>query len=214
LKSLQPARQLILVVRRRRREVMQTYENAYYGLRIDFPDKWNLVSWKHAKIGRSSRSAFQTRDDDLPSKGLCASKILFTACLYSPESQVLVDADIEFSVFRLAEGEDMRQTLLENHERQHASYEADGIATSITKEGTWRISGIDFGYVDDESKTPSAHSQYRFLFRRVDEVFWLYCKIAGHKEWAFNEAIKIMEAMQCNMGGSAESDAVADWPRE
>jgi hypothetical protein len=133
---------------------MQTYENAYYGLHIDFPEKWRLVSWKHAKIGRSSRSAYQARDDDLPRKGPCASKFLFTACLYSPESEALVDADVELSVFRLAEGEHMRQTLLENHERQRAYYESNGIATSIAKEGTWKISGVDFGFVLHFLKKP------------------------------------------------------------
>ena len=179
---------------------MQTYENAYFGLRIGFPEKWKVVSWKHAKIDRSSRSAYQTRDDDLPSKGPCASKFLFTACWYTPESEALIDADVEVSVFRLAADEDMRRSLLENHERMRADYESNGIATSIVKEGTWTISGTDFGYVDEESKSRSGTSRYRFFFRRIDSVFWLYGKIAGHKKRAFSEAIKIVEAMTCNPG--------------
>lgn len=178
---------------------MPTYENLHFGVRLDFPDTWKLVSWKHSKLGRSSRSAFQTSDGDLPSKGPYASKFLFIARLFSPGSEALVDADIEVSVSRLPAGQEMRQILLDNLERERAYYHSNGIATSIAKDGTWTIGGTDFGYVDAESISRSGKNRYRFFFRRVEGLYWLSGKIAGHDERKYAEAIRIVEAMECNM---------------
>jgi hypothetical protein len=129
----------------------------------------------------------------LPKKGKCASKFLFTAALHPPESEALVDADIELSVFRLSPGEDMRKTLVENFERERACYESNGIATSLTKEGVWTLGSMDFTYIDQVSKTRTGQSRYRFFFRPLHEAFWLYGKIAGHKRRAFEEALEIEE---------------------
>ena len=170
---------------------MPTYENTHFGLRIDFPNTWRLTSWKNSKISLSWRSLYQTRDDDLPLKGPCHSKFLFTAVLNAPESECLVDADIEMSVHRLKPNEDFQKTLLENFERQRSYYETNGIFSSITKKGSWSIGGLDFGFVDEQSKTRKGLSRYRFFFRPVDKVYWLYGKIAGHKLEKFNAAIKI-----------------------
>lgn len=175
---------------------MKTYENSYFHLRLDFPDTWNLTSWRHTKIARSWQSAYQAKDDDLPKKGKCASKFLFTAALHPPESEALVDADIELSVFRLSPGEDMRTSLVENFERQRAYYESNGIVTSIIEEGAWNIGGMDFTYVDEESKSRSGNSRYRFFFRPHDQTFWLYGKIAGHKRQAYDDAIEIVERLK------------------
>lgn len=175
---------------------MKTYENSFFRLRLDFPDTWTLTSWRHAKIARSLQSAYQAKDDDLPKKGKCASRFLFTATLQSPESEARVDADIELSVFRLSPGEDMRASLVENFERQRAHYESNGIVTSIIKEGAWTIGGLDFTYLDQESKTRSGLTRYRFLFRPHHDAFWLYAKIAGHTRQAYDEALEIVEALK------------------
>jgi len=90
----------------------------------------------------------------------------------------------------------MRTSLVENFERQRAYYESNGIVTSIVKEGAWTIGGMDFTYVDQESKTRSGMSRYRFFFRPHHEAFWLYGKIAGHKRQAYDEAVEIMEGLQ------------------
>jgi hypothetical protein len=175
---------------------MQTYQNDYFGLQIDFPDHWKLVSWRHAKINRSHRSMYQTSDDDLPTTGPRNSKFLFTAALYAPESSALVDADIEMSIFRVKPSEDMRQSLIENFERQREFYKSNGVTTSITNDGNVAINGVEFGIVDQESKSSARRNWYRFLYRRVDKTLWLYVKIAGHKKPAFAEAIGIVSAMQ------------------
>src|SRR5262245_22469378 len=114
---------------------MKIYENAYFRLRLGFPETWRLTSWRHTKIPPEWRSAYQTRDDELPVAGKCASKFLFTAAVHPPESEARVDADIEMSVFRLSPGEEMRTSLLENFERERAYYESNGIETSINREG-------------------------------------------------------------------------------
>lgn len=180
---------------------MKTYENSYFRLRLDLPDTWELTSWQHAKIVRSWQSAYQTKDDDLPMKGNRASKFLFTATVHPPESDARVDADIELSVMRLSPGEDMRTSLVENFERQRAYYESNGIITAITMEGVWTVGSIEFTYVDQESKTRSGHSQYRFFFAPHHERFWLYGKIAGHKRRAYEEALEIVEGLK-STGGS------------
>lgn len=175
---------------------MPAYENADFGIQIEFPEKWKLVSWKHGSVGRSSRSAYQSRDDELPTKGPQASRFLFTACLHPPESEAMVEADIEFSVFRLAEGEDLRQTLLQNCQRRSAQYQSGGIASSIFTEGTWTLGNVDFGYVDEHSKREGGQSRYRFFFRRMEGILWFYGKIAGHRDAAFAEALQIVEALK------------------
>jgi hypothetical protein len=180
---------------------MKTYENRYFRLRLDFPETWKLTSWRHTPVARSWQSAYQARDDDLPRKGKCASKFLFTAALHPPESEALVGADIELSVFRLSAGEDMRTSLIENFERQRAYYESNGIVTSIAKEGVWAIGSTEFTYVDQESKTRNGQSWYRFFFRPLHETFWLYGKIAGHKRQAYEEALGIVEGLRSTAGG-------------
>jgi hypothetical protein len=175
---------------------MKTYENSYFRLRLDFPDAWKLTCWRHTKIARTLQSAYQAKDDDLPKKGKCASKFLFTAALHLPESEALIDADIELSVFRLSLGEDMRTSLVENFARERAYYESSGIVTSIVKEGAWTIGGVDFTYVDQESKSRSRLSRYRFLFRPHHEAFWLSGKIAGHERQAYDEALGIVEGLE------------------
>jgi hypothetical protein len=179
---------------------MNTYENRYFHIRLDFPDTWKLTSWRHTKIARSSQSAYQARDDDLPKKRKCASKFLFTAALHPAQSEALVDADVELSVYLLSPGEDMRTTLVENFERECAYYESNGIATSITREGVWTLGSLDFTYVDQESKTRAGRSQYRFFFRPLHEAFWLYGKIAGHKQKAYKDALKIVEGLKSTAG--------------
>lgn len=175
---------------------MRTYKNSYFRLCLDFPDTWKLTSWQHTKIARSWQSAYQAKDDDLPRKGKCASKFLFTAALHPPESEALIDADIEVSVFRLSPGEDMWTSLVENFERQRASYESNGIAASIVKDGVWTIGGMDFTFVDQESKTRSGLSRYRFFFRPHHNAFWLYGKIASHKPKAFDTALEIVDGLK------------------
>jgi hypothetical protein len=175
---------------------MKTYENRYFRLRLDFPDSWKLTSWRHTKIARSSQPAYQARDDDLPKKGKCASKFLFTAALHPAESEALVHADVELSIFLLSPGEDMRTTLVENFERERAYYERNGIVTSITKERVWTLGSLDFTYIDQELKTRTGRSQYRFFFRPLHEAFWFYGKIAGHKRQAYKEALKIVEGLK------------------
>ena len=175
---------------------MKTYNNSYFRLRLDFPDTWRLTSWRHTKLACSGKAACQAKDDDLPGEGNCTSKFLFTAALHSPDSEASVDGDIEVSVFRLAPGEDMRTFLVENLERQRRYYESNGIATSITKEGVWTLGGMDFAFLDQESKTRTSHSQYRFFFCPFHEAFWLYGKIAGHKGQAFQEALGILDGLK------------------
>jgi hypothetical protein len=183
---------------------MQTYENAYFGLRIDVPERWRLVNWKHAKIKRTWRDLYQMSDDALPTDGPSASKFLFTATLYRPESEVTVDAEIDIAVFRSQIGEDLRQSLLQNFERMRPYYERNGITSSITDEGTWRISGIDFGFVDQESKSSVAISRYRFFFRRVSEGYALQGRVAGHNAGAFAEGVRIVQAMECEALGQVK----------
>jgi len=175
---------------------MNTYENTYFRFRLDFPDVWKLTSWQHTKIARAWKLAYQAKDDDLPKEGVCTSKFLFTAAVHPPESEALVDADIELSVFRLSPGEDMRTSVVENFERQRAYYESNGIVTTITKEGMWAVGGMEFTYVDQESKTRSKHSRYRFFFRPLHEAFWLYGKIAGHKWQVYEEALEVVEGLK------------------
>jgi hypothetical protein len=100
----------------------------------------------------------------------------------------------------------MHASLLENFERQRGYYESAGIVTSITKEGVWTIDGIDFPFVDQESKSRGAHSCYRFFFRPFHKVFWLYGKIAGHKRRAYKDALKIVEGMKCVPSALATQD--------
>jgi phosphoribosyl-AMP cyclohydrolase len=175
---------------------MKTYENSYFRFRLDFPDTWLLKSWRHTKIANSCQSAYQARDNDLPKKGKCPSKFLFTAALHSPESEALIDADIEMSVFRLSPGEDFRTSLVENFERQRAHYESNGIVSSIIKEGVWTVGCMDFVYVDEESRTRTSHNRYRFFFRPFHEAFWFYGKIAGHKGQVFDEVLEIVEGLK------------------
>lgn len=175
---------------------MKTYENSYFRLCLDFPDTWKLTSWRHTKIARSWRSAYQATDDDLPRTGKSASKFLFTAALHPPESPAIVVADIELSVRRLSPGEDMRASLVENLERQRAHYETQGIVTPMIQEGTWTIGGMDFTYVDQESTTRSGMSRYRFILRPHHEVFWFYGKIAGHTREAYDEAVGIVQGLK------------------
>ncbi len=81
-------------------------------------------------------------------------------------------------------------------ESARTNYESNGIVTSITKEGVWTVGSRDFAYVDEESKTRTSDSRYRFFFRPFHESFWLYGKIAGHKWQAFQEALEIVEGLK------------------
>jgi hypothetical protein len=177
---------------------MKTYENRFFRFRLVFPDAWQLTSWRHTNIARSVQSAYQAADNDLPKRGQCGSKFLFTAALHPPESVVLVDADIELSVFRLSPSEDLRTSLVQNFERQRVYYENSGIESTIVEEGAWTIGGMDFTYLDEDSKSRSGHSWYRFFFRPHHEAVWLYGKIAGHKRPAYHEALKILEGLKSN----------------
>lgn len=139
---------------------------------------------------------YQASDDDLPGKGREGSRFLFTAALHPPESEALVDADIELSVFRLSQGSDMQTSLVENFERERDN--GYGILTPFIKEGVWTVGGVDFTYVDQESKT--GIDRYRFFFRPLAEDLWLYGKIAGYERRAYEEALPIVEGMTFTAG--------------
>ncbi|MBM4075160.1 MAG: hypothetical protein FJ267_05905 [Planctomycetes bacterium] len=175
---------------------MAIYENAYFRFRLDFPETRKLTSWRHGTISDSLRSVFQRKDDDLPIEETCQSKFLLTAVTNKSGSEVVIDSDVELSVFRLKGNEKFRSTLISNFEQQRGHYAANGIAQLITSEGRWSLGGIDFTYIDKESKSRSGHSRYRFFFRQFDDVFWLYGKIVGHNEQAFYDAIAIVEQLQ------------------
>jgi|SRR5262245_1686565 len=179
---------------------MPTYENAHFGLRLDIPDHWLLVSWRHSVLCRPGQSAYQTRDDELPASGPRTSMFLFTASLKSAESEVAVDAEIELSVFRVQAGTDFRAGLIKNIELR--CRRDRGSSTSITGQGTWPVGGVDFGFADEEYRNLGRVSRYRYYFRPIDDVYWLYGKIAGHTKPAYEEAIGIVGAMKCQPGGA------------
>jgi hypothetical protein len=165
------------------------YENQYLGVRIEVPDQWELTSWQHTHVG----SDFQTRDNDLPT-GNQRSKFLFTACLFGRPP--MVDADIELSIYRLDPGENMRDGLITNFTRQREYYTSHGIDTSIVQESTWIIGGVSFQFVEQLSKSRNGTSRYRFFFHPLGDEFWLYGKIAGHRDSAYEAAIKIAGAIK------------------
>jgi hypothetical protein len=173
---------------------MQTYVNSYLGLSISIPPEWEVISWRHTKLHVSRHREFQFRDDDLPRK-VDRCKVLFNASLYTPGSDIHLEAEIESAIYRLKPGAELRASLLENHERLVPMYESSGMKTAVTGEGSWTIGGIDFGYVDEELRSRSADSRYRFLYRRIDKALWFYAKIAGHKEWAFAEALNVVQGL-------------------
>ncbi len=186
-------------------ESMKTYENTFFQIRLSFPDTWDLTSWRHTRIARLWQSAYQAKDDDLPGKGNETSKFLFTAALHPPESNAVVDADIELSVFLLSPGENMRTSLVENVERERQHNESSGIARTLIKEGVWTIGGMDFSCVDQESKTRNSHARFRFIFRPQRETFWLYGKIAGHKIQAYFDALEIVEGLRSTAESNSQS---------
>ena len=161
------------------------YVNDHFGLRFEIPASWELVSWRHSKISRSWRPAYQSRDDDLPPK-VGASKFLFTATRYAPESRALVDASIEMSVQRLAAGIDLRDTLVSN---MALGGRAPG------GEGKCKAGGLAFEYVDEVMGGGSRTAYFRFAFRRVDPSLWLYAKIAGYTPEHFQEALGVFEGL-------------------
>jgi hypothetical protein len=169
---------------------MRIYQNDYLGVRIEVPNEWELTSWRHAYTG----SDFQTRDDDLPT-GDQRTKFLFTACLFARPA--LVDADIELSLFRLDPGEFMLDSLMTNLRRQRECDMSYGIDTSIAQESTWKIGGVKFQFVEQLSKRKTGSSRYRFFFRPLADEFWLYGKVAGHRDSAYEAAINIVGAMRC-----------------
>lgn len=184
---------------------MASYENSFLDLRIEFPPTWNLVSWKNSRINRNRRRLYQMKDNDLPSKSARScqtSKFLFTAELPAAESPAMVDADIEISVFRLTPDEDLGESMRENFRRDNAYRERNGIVGIERSEGHWKINGVDFRYHNVELNGGDRESHYRFFFCRIDDVHWLYGKIAAHKEGAFEEALSIVAEMNWRGAGN------------
>jgi hypothetical protein len=173
---------------------MLKYANSYLGLSIEIPSDWKVLSWRYTKLDASLHCEYQFRDDDLPRK-VDRCKVLFNASLYTPGSDIELDAEIEPAIYRLTPGDELQASLLENHERLIPMYESSGMKSAVTGEGCWTIGGVDFGYVDEELTSRSGHSRYRLLFRRIDEALWFYAKIVGHKEWAFAEAVKVVQGL-------------------
>lgn len=174
---------------------MQTYENRHFGFRLDFPDNWTLTSWKHLSPGCTLESGYQKSDDEVPKNDDLASLFLFKSVLHGPDSEAIVDGDIEMSVFRLDPREDMRTSIVENAARERPYYAGNGIVKSIVGEGRWNLDGMDFRYLDEESQARGETSRYRFFFRPLGEGLWLYGKIAGHGSEAFENARAIVEGL-------------------
>jgi hypothetical protein len=189
-----------------------TYDNSYLNLSIDIPPNWTVVSWKHKRLHRSQHGEYQFRDDELPREvGRC--KVLFTAYLYEPGSDVYLDAEIELRIYREAAGYDMRASLQETHRHLIPMYESNGMSSAVTGEGRWTIDGTDLGYVDKELTSHRGRHRYRILYRRLDSTLWFYGKIAGHNDRAFAEAIEVVEGLDWR-GGRSELDDAADRPRD
>jgi hypothetical protein len=174
-----------------------TYVNSYLGLSIEIPSDWKVVSRKHSKLDPSRHREYQFRDDDLP-REVDRCKVLFNASLYTPGSDINLDAEIELSIYYLSANDNLRTSLVENLRRLIPYYESYGITNAITGEGRWVIDGVDFGYVDEESTSRNGHHRYRFLYRHIEGGLWFYGKIAGHKDWAFADSIKIVEGLRCD----------------
>jgi hypothetical protein len=162
---------------------MRAYDNAFFGLRIDIPDTWELVSSKHAKISRPWRALYQARDDDLPVRG-GGPRFLFTANGCAPASAAVVEASIELSVFRLAPGEDLHDTMVANMRRE---------GRQSGREGRWAIGGVEFGFVEQSVKTSGGTGAIRFAYSRFQDALWLYAKIAGYRQDSFAEAVRIFQ---------------------
>jgi hypothetical protein len=191
---------------------MLEYTNSYLRLSIAIPFGWRVISWRHTKLDASRHREFQFQDDDLPAKvGRC--KVLFNASLYTPGSDVELNAEIEPAVYRLRPGDELRTSLLENHERLIPMYDSYGMKSAVTGEGSWTTGGVTFGFVDEELISRSGHSRYRFLYRRIEEALWFCAKIAGHKEWAFTEAVKVVQELNWQ-GSDGEPGAATDRPRD
>lgn len=163
----------------------RAYGNAYFGLRFDIPETWELVSWKDSKIDRSWRPLYQARDDELP-QNVGASKFLFTASRYAPGSQALVDASIEMSVQRLSAEADLRDSLL-------SSIALGGRTPG--GQGKCEAGGLEFDYVDEVMVSGGRTAYFRFAFRRLEPSLWLYAKIAGYTPEHFQEAVRVFEGV-------------------
>ena len=164
---------------------MSQYTSEFFGLRIDIPDSWELVSWRHSNIDRSSRALYQSRDDDLPQR-VGTSKFLFTANRYAAKSKAIVNAGIELSAYLFSETESLWDTLRANLAREGRTGGPDQ---------TWVIDGIEFSYLDQAVATSAGPGAIRFVCRRISPTLWLYGKIAGYSAESFAEAVGIFQGL-------------------
>lgn len=173
---------------RSNRPVVKTYTNDYFGLRIDVPEPWELVSWKTATIARDWRQHFQMRDDEIPDEERIG-KFLFTAHRYSPLSRATLDASIEVCVFRLAPGMTLDGRL--THLRSKS--EIDG-------SGMWEVGGAMYAYCDKDLRRPDGGT-IRSAYHRFSDGVWVEAKISGYEDQFFQDALRIFEGLSWRHGG-------------
>ena len=105
---------------------MLEYANSYLGFSIAIPSDWKVLSWRHTRLDASRHCEYQFRDDDLP-REVDRFKVLINASLYTPGSDIELDAEIELAIYRLTPGDELRASLLENHKCLIPMYESSGI---------------------------------------------------------------------------------------
>jgi hypothetical protein len=140
--------------------VNKIYKNNYLGIETPAVEGWELTSVQTAKITHNWEAIFQMADDDMPMNDM-GIKQLFQYKKYSPASQAVVDADIEFSIIKT------RLPTIWNEK------------TGQFEELTAKIFINKTEFFISERKEDTHH--WTFLHTKFDANYWFYVKMAVHK---------------------------------
>ena len=150
------------------------YKNKFLGIEAPAAHGWELTSVQTAKITHNFEALFQMADDEMPEKDM-GMKQLFNYRKFNPSSKAVVDADIEFSIIKIA----LPQIWNEK------TGQFDTLTEKITLNNT--------EFFISERKEDTQH--WTFLYAPYDANYWFYAKIAVHKPELDAETMAVFEGI-------------------
>ena len=163
---------------------MGKHENSYFGIAVDFPEKWRHFYWGNWRPGKSSKNPqrHQTSNDDLPDE-IQTEKQLFSSFASIKESPSIMSSAFDLAVYWRPDGYD--------HSTEMVRRECE-INRTI---GDYSVFGNNGSHILLEEDCETFVLRRKFIAWEVRDGFWLNAMVSGDSKENINISENVFNGM-------------------
>lgn len=163
---------------------MEKYENLYFGIAVDFPEKWRHFYWGNWRPGKSSKNPqrHQASNDDLPDE-IQTEKQLFSSFTSIKKSPSIMSSAFDLAVYCRPDGYD--------HSTEMVRRECELNRTI----GDYSVLGNNGSYILLEEDCETFVLRRKFIAWEVRGGLWLNAMVSGDSKENINISENVFNGM-------------------